>query len=121
MKTFGAIVVIACVVALVQPASISQEMKEKFLVIAQECQGKTGASAEDLANLMQHNPTGTKEGKCLLSCIMEKVDTIDSNGKLNKEGAMHIAMAMTKNDPAEMKIAEEIIDSCVGINVSDDP
>lgn len=120
MNTLGALFIAATVIASVQSAAISQEMKDKFLAVAQECQGKTGASAEDLANLIKHKPTGTKEGKCLLSCIMEKVDTQDSNGKLKKEGAMHIAMAMTKNDPAEMKIAEEIIDSCIGISVSDD-
>lgn len=121
MKTVSAIVVVTCVVALVQSAEISQEMKDKFMAIAKDCQGKTGASGEDLANISKHQPTGTKEGQCLLSCIMMSVDTLDGSGKLKKEGAMNIAMAITANDPDQMKIAEEVIDVCVAISVSNDP
>lgn len=121
MKSISAIIVLTCIVALVRSAAISQEMKDKFMALAKDCQGKTGASAEDLANLIKHNPAGTKEGKCLLSCIMTAVDSLDANGKLKKEGAMNIAMAVTANDPAEMKIAEEMIDICSAISVSSDP
>uniref|UniRef100_T1GN16 Uncharacterized protein n=1 Tax=Megaselia scalaris TaxID=36166 RepID=T1GN16_MEGSC len=85
MNTFNTLLVLVGFVAFVQSASITKEMQEKFMVVAKECQGQTGASDADLANLIKHNPTGTKEGKCMLSCIMTKVDTQDSNGKLKKE------------------------------------
>lgn len=88
--------------------------------MAHDCQNKTGASDEDLAKLMKYNPTGTKEGKCLVACIMQRVRTLDDKGKLNKDSAMRVAMVITNNDPAEMKTAEEVIDACVGIKVSDD-
>lgn len=120
MKTFAAVFIISCAVVLVQSGSITPEMKAQFIVMAEECQTKTGASANDLATLMNHSAAVTKEGKCLSACIMQKMNSLDSNGKLDKAGSMAVAMIITKNDPAEMKIAEEVIDACVGLKVSDD-
>lgn len=120
MKTFGSFLILVAIVAAIKSASVTKDVQEQYMVIAKECQRSIGASDADLADLMNHNPSKSKEGKCMLSCIMKKVDSQDSNGKLKKEGAMNIAMTVTQNDPAEMKIAEEIIDSCVGISVSND-
>lgn len=120
MKAFAVVVAMACVVELTQSLSITPEMMDKFATMAQDCQRKTGATLWDLANLVQRNPLSTKSGKCLMSCMMQKVYTVDGNGKLVKEGAMLIAYSLTNGDPTEMKIAEEIIDDCVELDVSDD-
>lgn len=120
MKSVAVVFVVACAVAFVQSSSITPEMKAQFIVMAEECQKKTGASADDLATLMNHSAATTMEGKCLGACIMQKINTLDSNGKLDKAGSMAVAMIITKNDPVEMKIAEEVIDACVGLKVSDD-
>lgn len=51
---------------------------------------------------------------------MQKIHTLDEKGKFEKKSAMFIARVLTNNDSDEMKIAEEIIDNCVGISVPDD-
>lgn len=118
MKTVATVIFMACVVALVQ--SGPQEVTMKLLNFAQACQEKVGASTDDMANLIKKEPPTTKEGKCLIACVWQSVGSLDSNGKFKKEGAMAISKEITNNDPEHMKIAEEIVNSCAGISVSDD-
>lgn len=120
MKYLSAIFVATCIVAFVEPVTITTEMTEAFVTMAQSCQKRTGASFFDMARLMYRLSISSRAGKCLMSCMMQKVFTLDSKGKLMKEGAMSIATFMTDDDPSKMKVAEEIIDDCAVIDVSDD-
>lgn len=120
MKLFTAIVALTSVVALVQSVALPKEMRDQLIAIANDCKGKSGASDEDLSNMLKNVPSDTRGSKCLLSCIMLTAHSLDSNGKLNKEGALALGMALAGNDPAKMKIAEEVVDSCIGIPLSDD-
>lgn len=120
MKYLAAIIVATCIVAFVEPMTITPEMTEAFVAMAQSCQKKTGASLFDMARLMYRITISSRTGKCLMSCMMQKVYTLDSKGKFMKEGAMSIATFMTDDDPSKLKIAEEIIDDCAKIDVSDD-
>ena len=43
-----------------------------------------------------------------------------SDYKLNKEVAMQCTMKLTQNNPEQMKLAEEVINTCVGISVPGD-
>lgn len=46
---------------------------------------------------------------------------MDANGKMVKEPSMKMAEIYTEGDANKMKLAEEIIDVCMAINVSADP
>lgn len=54
MKKIAAIFNIICAFNLTQSITITNEMKEHFLVIAKDCQIKNGASDDDLGNLFNY-------------------------------------------------------------------
>lgn len=59
-------------VGYVHSAMTEEEMMKMFMVRADECKGKEGASDDDIAPMLAKKPPTTHEGKCVLACIGEK-------------------------------------------------
>lgn len=49
-----------------------------YIKAATVCQKDTGASADDMKELMGREVPTTREGKCFRKCIMEKMDLVCS-------------------------------------------
>uniref|UniRef100_T1H1C2 Uncharacterized protein n=1 Tax=Megaselia scalaris TaxID=36166 RepID=T1H1C2_MEGSC len=81
---------------------------------------ETGATDDDLKEMIADKLASTKEGKCLKSCLMIRFKSMDDNGKLNKEGSLHIAKEITKNNEKIMELAGQILDACADLGVSAD-
>lgn len=124
MKVFAPIIAFASVVVLVQSA-LDPEIEKHFLSVVDVCRENTEPpNLNNIGNpglfLLNNIRKGIRENKCLLSCVMQGVSLLDSSGKLIKGTGMAIAMGITNNEPDQMKIAEDIMNSCAGISVSDD-
>lgn len=56
----------------------SEESKQKFEVVAQECKSKEGVSDDEFVNLMARRDPATHEGKCLAACVFETIGMVSS-------------------------------------------
>lgn len=56
--------------------SVAEDRMDAFIKATTVCQKDTGASADDLKDLMNRELPSTKEGKCLRKCVMEKMDMV---------------------------------------------
>ncbi|XP_064554070.1 general odorant-binding protein 28a [Drosophila montana] len=92
----------------------------KFLETAELCKGEVGASDADVQSAMKHEPAATYESKCLRACVMKKFNVLGENGKLDTEAGREKAKQYTGNDPAKLKLALEIGDTCAAISVPED-
>lgn len=119
MKLFAVLIAFASFVALARSA-LAPEMKKHFTSIVNGCLEKAISSDEAPSDLFRNIRYRIRENQCALSCVMRGVNFLNSSGKLDKGAAMFIMMGVTDNDPEQMKIAEGIIKSCVGLRVSDD-
>ena len=70
------LVVLAVVLSVAYVQSSEEETKQLFIVTAQECKTKEGASEDDFSNLVVKKPPTTHEGKCLGACIFEKMGIV---------------------------------------------
>lgn len=52
------------------------EQKQMLMGVAMECKASENASDDDLGKLVEKKTQDTKEGKCLLACIMEQMDVV---------------------------------------------
>ncbi|KAM7349265.1 general odorant-binding protein 28a-like [Cochliomyia hominivorax] len=91
-----------------------------FMSKMDDCKSEVGASDSDIEELVGKKPSSTKEGKCLRYCLMQKYEVMDDKGKFVKDVALTHAHKYTDGSEERMKIAEEIIDTCNGLEVSDD-
>jgi len=106
------------------------DAKEKWMAIANVCIASTGASQDDILKLMKHEPIDSREGKCLFSCMLEKMGVVSCNQRLfihrsnlsfslqlkgsalDRESVMEHAKEMTGGDPEKMQFASAIVDEC---------
>jgi hypothetical protein len=95
-----------------------EQQKALLRGIALECKVNEDASDEDLSRLVSKKPPETKEGKCLMACILEQMGVID-DGKLSVSGFLEFAKDAVDDDPGKMKIANELSKDCGGIKHSD--
>ncbi|XP_005184493.1 general odorant-binding protein 28a [Musca domestica] len=91
-----------------------------FMSKGEACKAEVGANDADLGEIIGKKPASTPEGKCLRACIMKKYEVIDANGKFAPAVALKHAQMYTEGAEDKMKIAQEIIDSCAKLSVSDD-
>ncbi|KNC26763.1 Pheromone-binding protein-related protein 5 [Lucilia cuprina] len=91
-----------------------------FMAKMDDCKAEVGAKDVDVEELVGKKPASSMEGKCLRSCLMKKYEVMDNNGKFVKEVALSHAEKYTDGAEDKMKIAQEIIDACSGIDVPDD-
>ncbi|TMW51720.1 hypothetical protein DOY81_003212 [Sarcophaga bullata] len=86
-----------------------------------ECKTEVGAKDSDIAELMEKKSPASKEGKCLLLCLMQKYEVMNGDGEFIKDAAIKHAEKYVDGDEARMAVATEIIDTCTAIEVESDP
>ncbi|XP_068156428.1 general odorant-binding protein 19d [Drosophila tropicalis] len=114
------IVCLAFLLAIVAAKPHEEITKEHATEVAHECKEETGATDEDVAQLMKHELGETHEAKCLRSCIMKKFEIMDDAGKLNKEKALELVKIMSKDNEETSASVAEIVDKCDEIEVPED-
>ena len=75
MKAFSSIIILIVASSLtlaIDPA----EKKAQMMQIFTACKASTNANDDDIAKLMLHSKPTTQEGKCMFSCIMEKMGIV---------------------------------------------
>ncbi|XP_043641299.1 general odorant-binding protein 28a [Drosophila teissieri] len=97
-----------------------KEALAKLMETAEACIAEVGASDADLQDLIKKQPASTYAGKCLRACVMKNFGLLDANGKVDTDAAREKAKQYTGNDPAKLKLALEIGDTCSVITVPDD-
>ncbi|XP_016997334.2 general odorant-binding protein 28a [Drosophila takahashii] len=97
-----------------------KEAMAKMMEAAEGCMKEVGAVDADLQDLVKKQPASTYAGKCLRACVMKSFGLIDANGKLDTEAGHEKAKQYTGNDPAKLKLALEIGDTCAAISVPND-
>uniref|UniRef100_A0A3Q8SSR2 Odorant-binding protein 9 n=1 Tax=Holotrichia oblita TaxID=644536 RepID=A0A3Q8SSR2_HOLOL len=53
-----------------------------------ECAKQVGASVDDVVEVSQGKTPTSKEGKCIISCVLKLFGGQDSNGKINKHAVI---------------------------------
>nr|AIX97135.1 odorant-binding protein 12 [Rhyzopertha dominica] len=83
-------VVALCALVAVTYGALSEEllsrMMEKVVSVAEECQKETGASQDDMKELLEKKPPSTHEGKCVVSCVGKKLGMGTEDGYADIEG-----------------------------------
>ncbi|XP_033151085.1 general odorant-binding protein 28a [Drosophila mauritiana] len=97
-----------------------KEAMAKLMETAEGCIPEVGASDADLQEMVKKQPASTYAGKCLRACVMKSFGVLGADGKLDTEAGREKAKQYTGNDPAKLKIALEIGDTCAALTVPDD-
>lgn len=95
-----------------------EQQKAMLRGIALECKVNEDASDEDLSRLVSKKPPETKEGKCLMACILEQMGVME-DGKLSESGFIEFARDAVNADPEKMKVAQELSKECGALKHSD--
>lgn len=66
------LIVAASLTLAVDPA----EHKAQMMKIFGDCKASTNANDDDIAKMMMHAKPSTHEGKCMFSCVMEKIGIV---------------------------------------------
>ncbi|XP_065366101.1 general odorant-binding protein 28a-like [Calliphora vicina] len=93
--------------------------KEEALAIATSCKEEVGASDADFGAIVQHQPTESAEGKCMLACVLKKFGVMSNEGKLIKDTAIEISKSLVQDEEEKEHIVA-VIDTCNELDVSDD-
>ncbi|KAL3266180.1 hypothetical protein HHI36_010364 [Cryptolaemus montrouzieri] len=92
---------LAC--ALVAVNGWSRELKDKFLGRLKEIEGgcapEVGANADDIAEIMAHKAPSRHEGECMILCFYKRLDMMNDDGTINKEGALKLVDPLRTDDP----------------------
>ncbi|CAG9810404.1 unnamed protein product [Chironomus riparius] len=113
MKAFTPIIILivaASMTLAIDPA----EKKAQMMQIFTGCKASTNANDDDIANLMMHAKPTTQEGKCMFSCVMEKMGII-TDGKLNQPNMIAWAESMG----APTSAVDTIVAECGGLSDPD--
>ncbi|KAH8295925.1 hypothetical protein KR018_000703 [Drosophila ironensis] len=95
--------------------------KDHATELAKECMAETGATDEDVKELMLHHEKPERhEAKCLRACVMKKFEIMDESGKLNKEHAEEMIKALSDHEAAKEEVVAEVADKCVALEVPED-
>ncbi|KAG5681627.1 hypothetical protein PVAND_011043 [Polypedilum vanderplanki] len=104
--------------------AITREQLQRMTKAAYKCKDIVNATDTDLSLLILKKPLTSREGKCLVGCIMIEVDILsDDNGKysLNEDGWMKFVAETAKNDAEIIKKMQEITDGCKYLNDINQP
>lgn len=66
---------------------ISDEDKEMFKTMAEDCKKSSGASDDDVNKMMDGNIPDTKPSKCMATCIAKQFSMVSSNSCVWIEGS----------------------------------
>nr|AAC46475.1 PBPRP-2 [Drosophila melanogaster] len=94
--------------------------RDHLLELANECKAETGATDEDVEQLMSHDLPERHEAKCLRACVMKKLQIMDESGKLNKEHAIELVKVMSKHDAEKEDAPAEVVAKCEAIETPED-
>nr|XP_016939856.1 general odorant-binding protein 28a [Drosophila suzukii] len=97
-----------------------KEALAQIMKSAEACMAEVDAGDSDVQELVKRQPASTYAGKCLRACVMKNFGLIGADGKLDTDAAHEKAKQYTGNDPAKLKLALEIGDTCAAISVPDD-
>lgn len=95
-------------------SSVKSDMEQQKALlrgIALECKVNEDASDNDLSLLVSKKAPETKEGKCLMACILEQMGIMD-DGKISTTGFIEFAQDVVNGDAGKMKIAQELAGEC---------
>ncbi|XP_017129926.1 general odorant-binding protein 19d [Drosophila elegans] len=94
--------------------------REHATQLANECKAETGATDEDVEQLMKHVAPESHEAKCLRACVLKKFQIMDEAGKVNKENAVQMVKAMSKHDAEKEDAPADVVAKCEGIETPPD-
>ncbi|XP_017100784.2 general odorant-binding protein 19d [Drosophila bipectinata] len=117
------LLVLACLVLGSGSASAKphEEMTQEHATkLAHDCQAETGASDEDVEQLMKHEKAESHEAKCLRACVLKKFEILDDAGKLSKKHTVEMIKAMTEHEEEKAEVVEEVAEHCEAIEVPED-
>ncbi|CAG9810405.1 unnamed protein product [Chironomus riparius] len=113
MKAFTSIIILivaASMTLAIDPA----EKKAQMMQIYSDCKASTNAKDDDIPKVMLDAKPTTHEGKCMFSCVMDKMGII-TNGKLNQSGMLAWAESMS----ASTSIVDTVMTECGGLSDPD--
>ncbi|KAG5669158.1 hypothetical protein PVAND_017053 [Polypedilum vanderplanki] len=96
-----------------------QEQKQMMVGAAQECKNEVGATDNELSLLILKKPMVTKEGKCLVACIMKSMGIVEDQ-KMNEQNFIDFVSVAAKNDAGIIKKMREIASKCENIKDPDE-
>ncbi|KAF2891371.1 hypothetical protein ILUMI_14802, partial [Ignelater luminosus] len=91
----------------------ASKITKNILKIGQECLKEIGASAADVTAIMQKKVPTTKEGKCLIFCVHQKIGFQQSSGKTNLPGIEGWINEMKSLDKGLGDKMQQIADNCI--------
>nr|UYB94406.1 odorant-binding protein 4 [Lytta caraganae] len=91
--------------------ALDQEFVEKFMEkmqqIAEECVDETGATEDDLAELIAKKiPPSTHEAKCMIFCLNKKLKIQTESGEVDKVAAL---LALDDLKAADLELFKKIL------------
>ncbi|XP_070507878.1 general odorant-binding protein 28a-like [Chironomus tepperi] len=113
MKPISSIIIII-VAASITLAIDPEEKKAQMMKVFMECKSTTNANDDDIAKMMMHAKPSTHEGKCMFSCVMEKMGII-VDGKLNQPNMIAWAESMG----AKTSVVDTVMAECGGLSDPD--
>ncbi|KAH8356864.1 general odorant-binding protein 19d [Drosophila serrata] len=94
--------------------------KDHATELANECKAETGATDEDVEEMMKHDEPERHEAKCLRACVMKKFQIMTEDGKLSKEHAIEMVKAISKHDAEKEDAPAEVVEKCEALEVPED-
>lgn len=95
-----------------------ERMRTMLRGIALECKVNEDASDDDLSRLVAKKPLESKEGKCMIACILEQMGIMD-DGKYTAQGFIEFGSEFAASVPNGMKLLEELAAECGAIKNAD--
>ncbi|XP_019868759.2 general odorant-binding protein 19d [Aethina tumida] len=113
--------ILACFI--VAANAISKEFVEKFMNKMQEigakCATETGASNDDIAELIAHKVPGSHEGKCMIYCFHKAFQVQGEDGSPNLDGAINSLAPLEAEDADLYGKAKTIFETCISNTAAD--
>lgn len=95
-----------------------EQTKAMLRGIALECKVNEDGSDEDLSRLAARKPPETREGKCMIACILEQMGVMEE-GKFSTKGFIDFGSEAAGADPKGIKLVEELASECGGLKHDD--
>ncbi|XP_016996916.2 general odorant-binding protein 19d [Drosophila takahashii] len=114
------LVAMVCLLGAASAKPHEEMTKDHAGELANECKAETGATDEDVEQMMNHEAPERHEAKCLRACVMKKFQMMDESGKLSKEHAVEMVKALSKHDAEKEDAPAEVVDKCEAIEAPED-
>lgn len=86
--------------------------------IALECKVNEDASDDDLTRLVGMKPIESKEGKCMIACILEQMGIMDE-GKFLKNGFIEYGKDIVEGNTKALKMIADLAEECGVLKAND--